>query len=354
MKKYLVRISYILMLIAMCLLFLYTPTNTWYLSKKPHLNIFVWGDLLLPESIKKFEKETGIHVFCHYYTSNEELLVKLKQQKGLGFDLIFPSDYAVKILSDEGFLKPLEKSRLNFISSLEPFLLHHNFDPDNRYSYPYLWETYGIVAAQKRLKGPLPQSWAPIFDSTCVDYKIAMTPDPIEAIALATFYLYGDLHPLSSAETKSVLALLKEQSKWVEAYADYRAKYLISTDNCPVALLKSAFLPHIAPSDNEITFFYPEGGIFTTIENICITSTCQNEDAAYAFMNYFFQPHVMAEQIKRHPLFPSNPAALPLTSNLDPRYFKAHQEAIARQHFLFFHYFIPPGTIRKIWVDSKS
>lgn len=353
MMKYLLRTFYILAVASLCLLLLYIPFQPLHRTEKSHLDVFVWGDLLLPQSIKKFERETGISVTVHYYTSNEELLVKLKQQKGR-YDIIFPSDYAVKILSNEGYLMPIDPTRLDFITSLDPFLLNCEFDPHNRFSYPYLWETYGIVVDQNHLGKSLPKSWAPLFDENVTHYKIAMTPDPIEATALASFYLYGNLRPLSHNEIQKVLSLLKQQRKWVEAYADYRAKYLITTENCPVALLKSAFLPNIAPLNANVHFFYPEGPIFTTIENMAITSTCKNTDAAYTFMNYFFKPNIMAEQIKMCPLFPANSGALRLASGLDERFFKAHEEAIERQNFLFFYYFIPPDTIRKIWVDSKS
>ena len=51
---------------------------------KQVLNIFSWPEILNPEIVEKFERETGIQVVRHYYTSNEELLVKLKTTHGKG------------------------------------------------------------------------------------------------------------------------------------------------------------------------------------------------------------------------------------------------------------------------------
>jgi len=355
MKKYIIRAIYALILSFFFILLLYNPICLWeHRPVNKHLNVFVWGDLLVPKSIKEFEKETGISVTCHYYSSNEELLVKLKQQKGQGYDIVFPSDYAIKILADEGYLKPLDKKRLDFIKNIDPFLLNQRFDPNNQYSYPYVWETYGIIIDKDQLNHPFEPTWSQLFDANIIDYKIAMTPDPVEAVALAAHFLYGNLRELNTIEIQQVLDLLKKQSSWVESYADYRAKYLISTKNCPVAFLRSSMLPQIAPEQANVEFLYPNGEIFVSFENMAITSTCEKEDLAYQFMNYFFQADIMKDQMEACPLFPSIGSAVYSATNLDNRFIKAYEEAILRKNFMFFYYFIPPDTIRKIWVDTKS
>ena len=70
-------------------------------SHQRTLNIFVWGDYFDAKMIERFEEEKGIKVKLHYYSSNEEMMLKLKAHKGTGYDLIVPSDYAVQILIKE-------------------------------------------------------------------------------------------------------------------------------------------------------------------------------------------------------------------------------------------------------------
>ncbi|MCB1110855.1 MAG: extracellular solute-binding protein, partial [Chlamydiia bacterium] len=113
-------------------------------EKEQTLHLFSWPEILSPETIKGFEEETGIKVVRHYYTSNEELLVKLKATEGRGYDLIIPSDYAVKKLVEEDLLLPLDHSKLDFLDHLNPKLTCQPFDEKNTYSLPYIWEFMGF------------------------------------------------------------------------------------------------------------------------------------------------------------------------------------------------------------------
>ena len=84
---------------------LYFPKWHFLVLNPRSLSLFVWGDFLDPTLITRFEKKTGIKVHLNFYYSNEELVVKLKETKGEGYDLIVPSDYTVKILSEAEFEK---------------------------------------------------------------------------------------------------------------------------------------------------------------------------------------------------------------------------------------------------------
>ena len=106
------------------------------------LSVFAWPGVFSEEQIKRFEQETGIKVYLSSYASNEELLVKLRATRGHGYDLVMPSDYAVKKLIDEGLLKKIDKQKLNFVQALNPVLMGHSFDPNNDYALPYVWELY--------------------------------------------------------------------------------------------------------------------------------------------------------------------------------------------------------------------
>ena len=188
MMKIFVQVFYIVLISASFLIATYFPT---YLKKTDPktLNIFVWGDFFPEKTFLKFEQETGIRVQVNYYVSNEELILKLEKTKGMGYDIIFPSDYAVKILKEKDLLQPIDHTKLTFKEHIEPSLLNQYFDPNNTFSFPYFWEVYGM-ALEKNLypKGCFP-SLALLFEKT--NRKVVMTADPVEAITFATHYLYG-------------------------------------------------------------------------------------------------------------------------------------------------------------------
>ena len=72
------------------------------------LNVFVWGDSLEVSILAEFEKKTGIKVNLSFFSSNEELQVKMKATGGHGYDLILPSDYTVALLIKDELLKPID------------------------------------------------------------------------------------------------------------------------------------------------------------------------------------------------------------------------------------------------------
>ena len=114
------------------------------------LNVYIWSEYLPQEVIDEFTKRTGIQVRYDLYDSNEPVLAKL--QSGVAdYDLVVPSDYMVRILSQLKLLRPIEKARLKNLGNLDPRFLDQEFDPGNVYSLPYVWGTTGSAT---RRAGP--------------------------------------------------------------------------------------------------------------------------------------------------------------------------------------------------------
>jgi spermidine/putrescine transport system substrate-binding protein len=321
-------------------------------SKNNVLNIFVWGDFFPEEVLQDFEKETGIELNVNFYTCNEELILKLESSKGVGYDIVFPSDYGVTTLREMGLLKPLDMSRFDFIDRLEPYLLNRPFDPKNNFTLPYFWEVYGLTYEKKNIDSSFVASLGDLFEG---DHKVIMTADPVEALNFASHYLFGYKKHLSNDEEARVIHLLKEQKKRVEAYTDDRVQYMISSENCPVAIMRVAFFWKNYEEFSHLELHLPKEGIFTTIENVALSRGAEHLDAAYQFINYIYKPEVMAKQLDLSPLFPACEDALPFTNLTEiERYPELFKEIQKRSDFFFTHYVIPGERIRPVWVEIKS
>src|SRR5690606_3775897 len=53
--------------------------------------------------------------------------------------------YFVQRMAREGLLEPLDLSRLPNVKYLNPKLLNLPYDPQNKFSLPYLWSTVSIL-----------------------------------------------------------------------------------------------------------------------------------------------------------------------------------------------------------------
>lgn len=354
--RYFIRTCYFFLISTLLLGALYMPGAQVFRKKSnTSLNLFVWGSDFIPsEVLAAFEEETGITINLNFYTSNEELIGKLRRVQDSSYDIVFPSDYAVKILANEGYLLPLDHEKLDFPERLTPFLLDRPYDKGNRYSYPYSLEIYGI-AIDRRFKPPsYTPSLAYIFEPQKTHLPLVMTSDPFESLVIAAQYKFGRTSNLSPSEVQALKQLLKGQKKTIEAYADFRAKYLLTNESCHLAIIRSSAVEDLLEDNKNIDFDFPKEALLTTIENVAISASSKNKEAAYKFLNYIYRPEIMAMQINAYPFFPASSSCFPYVKGRSDKYFALYEEFEKRQDLVLFDYIIPSEQIREIWVGIKT
>lgn len=356
-RKWFVRLCVITTWV--CLIFSVLFSTQTRQSRKVHqkiLNIFSWSDVLPQEVLDDFKKTTGITVHVDYYSSNEELLIKLKNVQDSGYDLIIPSDYAVKILAKEGLIKPLNKQRLEFIEDLNPLLVGHDYDSENIYSLPLQWDVCGFGIDTEIFTEPenIPCTWDHLFKEELIHYKIAMTNDPIEAFSIASLYLFGKKEYLTQKERQQVKNLLIEQKKHVEAYAVPRADYILGSKNAAIALTLSAYILRSQEDFHFMRFVIPKNGTFLSIENVALPQTLQHEDNVYQFLNFLYQKENLAKACNAFGVFPATQSAVSLLKN--EQAFLDIQKEISQEGYqlFFFKHLFPERELRLLWTEIKS
>lgn len=352
LKTVFVRVGMVFFWTALIFAILYWPELPY---EKKSLNVFTWGDILEPSVIAEFERKTGIKVHLNFFSSNEELIVKLKATHGEGYDLIIPSDYSVEILSKEKLLKTIDKSKLDFLSHLNPALLGHSFDPENQYSIPFEWELFVLGIDKNYFQThPLDPSWKMIFDPKVVDYRIAMINDPVQTILMASFYLYETVEKLSPKQLQAVTNLLTQQKKWVTAYADFRGDYFLATKNCPIILSSSSYIWRTMRKFPFVGFVVPKEGSFVTIENFCIPAASNKDHLTYELINFLYQPQSMVIHYETYGIFPATLDVIPYLKldNQTKELLNTSSETFKKLHFT--RMITSQENIRDTWVQVKA
>jgi spermidine/putrescine transport system substrate-binding protein len=347
------RLFIILSWIAVIFAILYFPNWQIISPTSKTLNIFAWGDILEPSVIANFEKETGIKVNLSYYSSNEELLVKMRATKGFGYDLIIPSDYAVHALTQEGLLKELDPHQFSFWQELNPLLLNHSFDKGNRVSVPFGWEIFGLgIDKGYFTTHPLNASWDMVF--TPQGFKISMLNDPIEVMALSAFYLFRTTSLVNDTQIQAMKSLLINQKKWVEAYANFRGDYFIATKNCPVVVSTSSYMQRSMRQFPFVGFVVPKEGTFITIENLCIPKASCKANNAYQFINYLFKPESIRKHYLSYGFFPTSLTRLHTIEKDESTrsLIISTPETFANYHFI--QNVLPEQTMHDMWIEIKT
>lgn len=361
-KTILIRISIILLWIAIIFGFLLFPGLIRNSKLDNSINVLAWSGMYDLNYISNFEQKTGIKVRISYYESNEELLVKLRTTKGKGYDLIIPGDYAVHILKNENLLKKLDKSKLEFLPYLNPILLGHYYDKNNEYSLPAEWAVFGLGINKEyfeKHKINIFESWSLVFDNK-YNYKIAMANDPLVSIPIASLYLFGDLNNLNIEKLEKIKELLIKQKKYIEAYAEFRPDYYLTSKSAQIAVSSSAYIFRALQSNNTIDFIIPQEGTLVTIENFALPKRTKKENLVYKFLNFLMDP----QTVKHH--FENEQALFPVTTNvfdqldLKPNIKKLltiGKESFNKFHFLRIDKLKAPVNeeyLRELWITIKT
>ncbi|KIX85584.1 spermidine/putrescine ABC transporter substrate-binding protein [Vermiphilus pyriformis] len=285
-------------------LFILSPLIGNYIgSGRNTLNIFTWPRLLDPGYIEQFEKETGIKVNISYYESNQDLYSKILSTKGKGYDLIIPSDHTIELLARKGFLKVLDHSKFTFWNDINPGLLGHYFDKDNKYSVPFFWGVYGLGINKAVIDAKLREkpSWSLIFDSrNCPANTIAMTDDARDMILITAQYLFGSIDNLTEEKLQQITDTLILQKKCVQIYTEARAEDVLLGRSASIVTTMGPALWNALQYDPQVSFIIPVEGTFAVIDSLAIPESSTKAELAYKFINYLFRPDILAYHLKKY------------------------------------------------------
>lgn len=261
------------------------------------ITLFSWTELVDASAIAQFEQKTGIRVYMSYYEGNEELLAKL-QLVSAGYDLVVPSDYLVPVLIARGLVQQIDWSKILFKERLQPRLLHAYYDPENRYSIPYLWSVYGVGMKKNTPELTGAPSWGWMFD-TAHTLPRAMLDDARESVLIASTYVYGSIQHMRAADLRAVQELLVQQKPYVVSYTDVAAPFLLASGEVRLALAPSSYIIRLLRTRSDIDFVVPGPRPIATVDTLVIPVTCTKLDLVYEFINFLYEQEVLQMHVEK-------------------------------------------------------
>ena len=137
------------------------------------LNIFVWTEYVPDSVIEKFEEETGITVNVSTYSSNEDMLAKVRSESEGAYDVVLPSDYMIEQMIAQDMLEELDQDALTNLSNIGEAYLDPSYDPGNVYSVPYQGGVAAIAVNTSMVDIDI-TSYADLFDSALADSLVVL------------------------------------------------------------------------------------------------------------------------------------------------------------------------------------
>ncbi|MDH0894642.1 MULTISPECIES: polyamine ABC transporter substrate-binding protein [Pseudomonas] len=274
------------------------------------VRIYNWTDYIAPDTLKNFQKASGVAAHYDVYDSNETLDAKLMAGRS-GYDVVFPSNHFMARQIQGGALKKLDRSKLPGWSNLNPVLLKalETNDPGNQHGFPYLWGTTGIGYNVDKVRavlgdGVAVDSWDLILKpeqlAKLAQCGVAILDNGPEMLPIALHQLGLPHHSQNPDDYKKAEALLMEMRKNVRYF--HSSKYvgdLANGDICVAVgfsgdIMQAASRAAEAGNGVKIEYVIPKEGAPMWFDMASMPVDAPNEEAGYAFLNYLLQPEVAA------------------------------------------------------------
>lgn len=261
------------------------------------LNVYNWGLYISDGSdesvdvISAFEELTGIKVNYTTFDTNESMYAKLKSG-GASYDVIFPSDYMLGKMANEGMLLPLNKENIPNLAGISELYLDKEYDPGNVYSVPYMWCMVGITYNKDMVdEADLEQGWNLLWDPRYTG-QILQFNNSRDCFAMALKTLGRSMNPTSTQDIDDALVKLQEQKPLVQAYVMDEVFDKMEGGEAALAPYYTGDGLTMIAENPSLGMFLPEEGTLQCVDAMCIPASSQNQEAAEMFINYMCEVDV--------------------------------------------------------------
>ncbi|WP_371920609.1 polyamine ABC transporter substrate-binding protein [Pseudomonas sp. HMWF032] len=291
------------------------------------VQVYAWAEYFGPETLKKFEAETGIKVQYDTFDSADVLETKMLTG-GSGYDVVVPSIAILDRLIQAKALQPTEMKRMPNVADLDPQLLAQlaKVDPGNFFAVPYTWGTTGLAfnrqEVEKRISNPplssLDLLFKPEYASSLKDCGISLIDAPQEVISIALNYLGRPPFSKNPDDLHAAQELLATLRPSVRYFSTGTQSADLSNGNLCLALTYSgdAVLARSqAVAANKlfsIEYSVPKEGTLTWIDTLAIPVDAPHPQEAKAFIEFITRPEAMSELTSSFFYANANLAAIPL------------------------------------------
>ena len=293
------------------------------------LNVYNWSDYIAEDTIKNFEKETGIKVNYDVFDSNEVLETKLLAGS-TGYDVVVPSASFLERQIKAGVFQKLDKSKIPNLKNMDTEItqriaLH---DPGNEHSVNYLWGTSGVgyneAKIRERMADAPVDSFAMFYDPKVVskfaNCGVTVLDAPSEVVGTVLIYLGRDANsekPKDLAAAEKVLLAVRPYIKYVNS-----SKYIEDLANGEVCLslgwsgdvLQSRDRATEAGKGVTIKYLIPKEGAVMFFDMLAIPEGAKHVKNAHLFIDFLMRPEIAAKNSNFVNYANSNAASLPMIS----------------------------------------
>ncbi len=283
-------------------------------AEEKRLNFYNWDTYIGETTLDDFEDATGIEVSMDLYGDNDELFAKLREGN-TGYDVIVPTNDTAQRMHEAGMLEDLDRSLIpNFDNLFERFK-SANFDPERRYTMPYMWGTMGL--GYRKSAVPKPESWGVVFGPENAQFKdkIAWISESTSMIGMAMQYLGHSYNSADPAHIRQAEELLIRNKGSVKTIAEDNGQDLLASGECDLVVEWSGDIAQLQGEDDDVEYVIPREGSYIWQDVLCIPAGAPHPENANRFINFLLDAEVGRDLAEYIAYATPNEAAYRLTND---------------------------------------
>ena len=255
------------------------------------VNVYNWEDYIDPAVITMFEQETGIKVNYMCFTTVEDMIVQVEANPG-AFDVCFPSDYIIERMIKKDMLAEINFDNVPGASQTIEYLKAPAYDPEGKFSVPYMWGTVGILYNKTMIPEP-EQSWAILWDKQY--QKNVFMLDSIRdsmGVTLKSLGFSMNTHEIPAIMAAKQKLIDQKKSGVVKAYQVDETKDKMVAGEAALALMWSGDAMYAIDLNEELDYFVPAEGSNVWVDGAVIPKTAKNKENAEKFIDFLCRPEI--------------------------------------------------------------
>ncbi|MET0478605.1 MAG: spermidine/putrescine ABC transporter substrate-binding protein [Actinomycetota bacterium] len=285
------------------------------------LNIYNWSDYIDDRTIPLFQAQANIRVNYDVYSSNEDLLARMKSGP-TSYDIIVPTNQFVPTYLKLDLIEPLRQDLIPNLTNLDKEFVETDYDPGNRYTVPWQWGTTGIGFNRAKVPGGKLDSWKAVFEpDAAAQGRVTLLREVTDLIACALIYLGKSPNSIDDADLAEVVKLVRSARPKLKGFTTDTYIDELAADETWVAQGWSGDVFQAQDQNQDVSYAIPKEGSLRFVDVMAIPKGAPHPGNAARFMNYVLHPKVQARISKyvsygtpvslAKPLLPPNQTADP-------------------------------------------
>jgi spermidine/putrescine-binding protein len=257
------------------------------------LNVYNWSDYIDDRTIPLFQAQSNLRVNYDVYSSNEDLLARMRAGP-TEYDIIVPTSWFIPTYLKLDLIEPLRQDLMPNLTNLDKEFVETDYDPGNRYTVPWQWGTSGIGFNRKQAGGKV-DSWAALFEpSSTMGGRVTLLREVTDLIGCALIYLGRSPNSTKDSDLAEVVKLVRSIKPKLRGFSSDTYIDELAAGETWLAQGWSGDVFQAQDQNQDVSYVIPKEGTLRFVDVMAVPKGAPHPGNAARFMNYVLHPKVQA------------------------------------------------------------